>query len=124
MKGPPGGHFCVAAPRVLGLRAPQRHAGLSGRLSDLSRRSLEPWALPTQVSLTGGGLMRGGDEYKASVVGFDEDKDVAVLKINVEDSKVGFQLKPVVSLERGEGETWALAGALLPQCVGSPVEAT
>ena len=32
--------------------------------------------------------MTGGDEYKAAVVGFDEDKDVAVLKINVENSKV------------------------------------
>ena len=33
-------------------------------------------------------MMTGGDEYKASVVGFDEDKDVAVLKINVEADKV------------------------------------
>lgn len=45
-----------------------------------------------QVSLTGGGMMTAGDEYKASVVGFDEDKDVAVLKINVEASKA---LKPL-----------------------------
>ena len=43
----------------------------------------------TQVSLTGGGMMKvGGDEYKASIVGFDEDKDVAVLKIDVGNSKV------------------------------------
>ena len=42
-----------------------------------------------QVSLTGGGMMRvGNDDYKASIVGYDEDKDVAVLKIAVEQAKV------------------------------------
>lgn len=46
------------------------------------------------MSLTGGGMMTAGDEYKASVVGFDEDKDVAVLKINVEGSKVSRSSSP------------------------------
>ena len=42
-----------------------------------------------QVSLTGGGMMRvGNDDYKAAIVGYDEDKDVAVLKIAVEQAKV------------------------------------
>ncbi len=31
----------------------------------------------------------GSDEYKASIVGYDEDKDVAVLKIAVDNTKVG-----------------------------------
>ncbi len=45
--------------------------------------------LPWQVSLTGGGMMRvGNDDYKAAIVGYDEDKDVAVLKIAVEQAKV------------------------------------
>ena len=39
-------------------------------------------------------MMTAGDEYKASVVGFDEDKDVAVLKINVEGNKVSRSTGP------------------------------
>ena len=42
-----------------------------------------------KVSLTGGGMMKiGNDDYKAAIVGFDEDKDVAVLKIAVDNTKV------------------------------------
>ena len=34
-------------------------------------------------------MMRvGNDDYKAAIVGYDEDKDVAVLKIVVEQAKV------------------------------------
>ena len=42
-----------------------------------------------QVSLTGG-FVRGGSEndFKATIIGFDEDKDIAVLKIDVPDPKV------------------------------------
>ena len=31
----------------------------------------------------------GSDEYKAAIVGYDEDKDVAVLKIALDNTKVG-----------------------------------
>lgn len=43
-----------------------------------------------QVSLTGG-FVRGGasdTDFKAKMIGFDEDKDIAVLKIDVSDKKV------------------------------------
>ncbi len=45
-------------------------------------------------------MMRvGNDDYKAAIVGYDEDKDVAVLKIAVEQAKV-----PLVSLMQRIGE--------------------
>lgn len=42
-----------------------------------------------QVSLTGGFVRGAQDDFKATVIGFDEDKDIAVLKIDVPDKKVG-----------------------------------
>ncbi len=42
-----------------------------------------------QVSLTGGFVRGAPDDFKATVIGFDEDKDIAVLKIDVPDKKVG-----------------------------------
>lgn len=38
-------------------------------------------ALDLQVTMT------GGQEFKAKVIGFDEDKDVAVLQIQVADEE-------------------------------------
>lgn len=42
-----------------------------------------------QVSLVGGFVRGGGDtDFKATMIGFDENKDIAVLKIEVPDKKV------------------------------------
>lgn len=41
-----------------------------------------------QVSLTGGFVADGPDEFQAKLVGFDADKDIAVLKIDVPGSRV------------------------------------
>ena len=42
-----------------------------------------------QVSLVGGFVKGGGDtDFKAIMIGFDENKDIAVLKIEVPDKKV------------------------------------
>lgn len=41
-----------------------------------------------QVSLTGGFVAEGPDEFKAKLVGFDADKDIAVLKIDVPESRL------------------------------------
>lgn len=41
-----------------------------------------------QVSLTDGFMTGGPDEFKAKLVGYDADKDLAVLKIDVPDNSV------------------------------------
>lgn len=46
-----------------------------------------------QVSLTGGFMNGGPDEFKAKLVGFDADKDIAVLKIDVPDKQILHPLK-------------------------------
>lgn len=48
-----------------------------------------------QVSLVGGFVKGGGDtDFKATMIGFDENKDIAVLKINVPDKKVTAVKRP------------------------------
>ena len=48
-----------------------------------------PNRIVVQVSLVGGFVKGGGDtDFKATMIGFDENKDIAVLKIEVPDKKV------------------------------------
>jgi hypothetical protein len=54
-----------------------------------------PTCTLVQVSLVGGFVKGGGDtDFKATMIGFDENKDIAVLKIEVPDKKVGAAAGP------------------------------
>ena len=48
-----------------------------------------------QVSLTDGFMTGGPDEFKAKLVGYDADKDLAVLKIDVPDNSVRAAAPPL-----------------------------